>query len=113
MCPHGIVYSVKFNLRAESPRDFADLLLSWKPFPNVCIYDFPRGLVAHVYARLPDNHLFQPYVGRLAEATNENLEAAGHGKLKVQLQWLDSKLENAETNGQTCYRLYESLCSIR
>ncbi|XP_076731234.1 uncharacterized protein LOC143413016 [Maylandia zebra] len=39
LCPHGIVYSVKFNLRAESPRDFADLLLSWKHMPNVCVYD--------------------------------------------------------------------------
>ncbi|XP_039464218.1 uncharacterized protein LOC120437739 [Oreochromis aureus] len=37
LCPHGIVYSVKFNLRAESPRDFADLLLSWKHMPNVCV----------------------------------------------------------------------------
>ncbi|ROL50299.1 HMG domain-containing protein 3 [Anabarilius grahami] len=34
LCPHGVVYSIKFNLRAESPRDFADLLLSWKHIPN-------------------------------------------------------------------------------
>ncbi|XP_030269804.1 uncharacterized protein LOC115580079 isoform X2 [Sparus aurata] len=24
LCPHGVVYSLKFNLRAESPRDFTD-----------------------------------------------------------------------------------------
>ncbi|XP_077083469.1 HMG domain-containing protein 3-like [Siphateles boraxobius] len=50
LCPHGIVYSIKFNLRAESPRDFADLLLSWKHFPNVCVYDFARGLATHQFA---------------------------------------------------------------
>ncbi len=53
MCPCGIVYSIKFNLRAESPRDFADLLLSWKHFPNITIYDYPRGLVAHTNKRMP------------------------------------------------------------
>lgn len=34
-CTHGIVYSLKFNLRAESPQDFTDLLMSWKHLPNV------------------------------------------------------------------------------
>lgn len=28
LCPHGVVYSLKFNLRAESPRDFTDKLFS-------------------------------------------------------------------------------------
>ncbi|KAF7641347.1 hypothetical protein LDENG_00283880, partial [Lucifuga dentata] len=42
LCLHGIVYSLKFNLRAESPRDFADLLLSWKHLPNVCVYDYAQ-----------------------------------------------------------------------
>lgn len=99
MCPHGIVYSVKFNLRAESPRDFVDLLLSWKHLPNVCVYDFARGLVAHVNVRAPDNTVFQPFEGRLAEPTKENVEAAGHGNLKVHLPWLVDKLENLESNG--------------
>ncbi|XP_057677447.1 uncharacterized protein LOC130906813 [Corythoichthys intestinalis] len=42
LCPHAVVYSLKFNLRAESPRDFTDLLLSWKHLPNVSVYDFAR-----------------------------------------------------------------------
>lgn len=29
MCPCGVVYSLKFNMRAESPRDYVDILLSW------------------------------------------------------------------------------------
>lgn len=48
---HGVAYSVKFSLRAESPRDFADLLLSWKHLPNITVYDFARGLATH--ANLP------------------------------------------------------------
>ncbi len=55
LCPHGVVYSIKFNLRAESPRDFADLLLSWKHIPNVSIYDlheaWPRMAIC-VYLQL-------------------------------------------------------------
>ncbi|XP_041859627.1 uncharacterized protein LOC121651457 [Melanotaenia boesemani] len=99
MCPHGIVYSLKFNLRAKSPRDFADLLLSWKHLPNVCIYDFARGLVAHAKSRVPDNSPFQPFDGRLADLTEENVEAAAHGKLRVHLPWLVEKLEPSLPNG--------------
>uniref|UniRef100_A0A3B3BZI3 Uncharacterized LOC112141289 n=1 Tax=Oryzias melastigma TaxID=30732 RepID=A0A3B3BZI3_ORYME len=99
MCPHGIVYSVKFNLRAESPRDYADLLLSWKHLPNVCIYDFARGLVAHANLRFPETPPFQPFEGRLAEPTSNNVEAASHGNLKVQLPWLLEKLPDSEEYG--------------
>ncbi|CAI5656968.1 unnamed protein product [Oreochromis niloticus] len=83
LCPHGIVYSVKFNLCAESPRDFADLLLSWKHMPNVCVYDFARGLVAHTNLRVPDKLPFHPHEGRLAEPTEENVKAAQDGSLKI------------------------------
>ncbi len=47
MCPSGGVYSLKFNMRAESPRDYIDSLLSWQHLPNVTIYDFARGLATH------------------------------------------------------------------
>ncbi|RXN12373.1 hypothetical protein ROHU_029597 [Labeo rohita] len=40
MCPCGIAYSIKCNIRAGSPCDFADMLLSWKHMPNIIIYDF-------------------------------------------------------------------------
>ena len=33
-CPHGVVYVLKFVLRAESPRDYVDVLLSMKFQPN-------------------------------------------------------------------------------
>ncbi|XP_039469465.1 uncharacterized protein LOC120440656 [Oreochromis aureus] len=98
LCPHGIVYSVKFNLRAESPRDFADLLLSWKHMPNVCVYDFARGLVAHTNLRVPDKLPFHPHEGRLAEPTEENVKAAQDGSLKVNLPWLHERMDSVNEN---------------
>ncbi|XP_073681623.1 HMG domain-containing protein 3-like [Garra rufa] len=98
LCPHGIVYSIKFNIRAESPRDFADLLLSWKHLPNVCVYDFARGLAAHMNLRVPHSPPFQPYEGRLSEPTQENVRAARNGKLHVSLPWLHERVYCGEEN---------------
>ncbi|XP_054596456.1 uncharacterized protein [Nothobranchius furzeri] len=98
MCPCAVVYSIKFNLRAESPRDYADILLSWKHFPNIAIYDFARGLATHTNLREPENLPFSPHEGRLAEASNDNVKSAAEGKLKVHLPWLKSKKKDADTN---------------
>ncbi|XP_040918070.1 uncharacterized protein LOC121198193 isoform X2 [Toxotes jaculatrix] len=98
-CPHGIVYSLKFNLQTESPRDFADLLLSWKHFPNVCLYDSAHGLATHTNSRVPDNHPFHPHEGKPAAPTKENLAKAVRRKLKVSLQWLREKRERPEEDG--------------
>ena len=46
-CNHGIVYVLKFVLRAESPRDYVDLLLSMKFQPNVTIIDMANMVAAH------------------------------------------------------------------
>ncbi len=90
-CPCGVVYSVKFNIRAESPRDFADLLLSWKHFPNVSIYDFARGLATHTNLRDPETLPFSPHEGRLAEPSAVNIQLAKDSKLTVNLPWLKVK----------------------
>ena len=47
VCPHGIVYGLKFVLRAESPRDYVDILLSMKHQPTICIIDMAHMVVAH------------------------------------------------------------------
>ncbi|KAK7929809.1 hypothetical protein WMY93_006204 [Mugilogobius chulae] len=65
LCPCGIVNAVKFNLRAESPRDYADMLLSFKHFPNITVYDFARGLAAHTNLRAPVDIPFRPNEGGL------------------------------------------------
>lgn len=34
-CPHGVTYALKFFLRAESPRDHVDVILSMAHQPNI------------------------------------------------------------------------------
>ncbi|XP_042602320.1 HMG domain-containing protein 3-like isoform X2 [Cyprinus carpio] len=91
LCPCGVVYSVKCLIRAESPRDFSDMLFSWKHMPNICIYDFARGLATHSNVRRPEAMPFAPFDGRLAEDTEDNLRAALSGTLTVSLPWLNEK----------------------
>lgn len=85
-CPCGVVYSLKFNLRAESPRDSLDLLLSWKHFPNISVYDYARRLALHANRRQPG--LFAPFQGRLLNPTPENIKQASEGKVHVSMPWL-------------------------
>ncbi|KAG1960380.1 hypothetical protein F2P79_006272 [Pimephales promelas] len=87
MRPCRIVYSIKCCLRAESPRDFADLL-SWKHMPNVVIYDFARGLATHSNLRYPETLTFTPHEGCLADPKDGNIKIAKEGKLKISLPWL-------------------------
>ncbi|XP_073789693.1 uncharacterized protein isoform X1 [Danio rerio] len=94
MCPCGIVYSIKCNLQAESPRDFADMLLSWKHLPNVVIYDFARGLSTHTNLRQPIT--FTPFEGRLLEPTTENIAKAKSEKLQGTLPWLTAKKQSPD-----------------
>lgn len=95
-CPCAVVYGLKFNLRAESPRDYADLLLSMRHLPNVCVYDFARGLAAHTNRRQPQT--FKPHEGRLMEATEANLVAAKSGQA-VSLPWLLTKKSSEDPGG--------------
>ncbi|KAL2097808.1 hypothetical protein ACEWY4_007015 [Coilia grayii] len=96
-CGHAVVYAVKFNVRAESPRDFADLLMSMKHFPNVTLYDFARGLATHANIREPGT--FRPHEGRLLEPTLGNVALATSGQMEVDLPWLHQKKEDPDLNG--------------
>ncbi|XP_067274638.1 uncharacterized protein [Pseudorasbora parva] len=114
MCPCGIVYSLKCNLRAASPRDFADLLLSWQHIPNVIIYDFAQGLATHTNLRETEKVHFSPFEGRLVEPTQANIDLAKRGQLKVSLPWLSDKMEMTDplshpvTGSSDHYVLHES-----
>ncbi|XP_057712976.1 uncharacterized protein LOC130929649 isoform X2 [Corythoichthys intestinalis] len=99
LCPHAVVYSLKFNLRAESPRDFTDLLLSWKHLPNVSVYDFARGLTTHANLRLPNALPFRPHEGRLAASLSDNISKAQQKKLKISLPWLTEKSQTPQKHG--------------
>ncbi|KAK7133382.1 hypothetical protein R3I94_015303 [Phoxinus phoxinus] len=99
MCPCGIVYSLKCNLRAASPRDFADLLLSWQHMPNVMIYDFAQSLATHTNRRAPKKLPISPFGGLLVEPTQAHIELAKCGQLRVSLPWLDEKMEMTDPHG--------------
>ena len=46
-CPHGLVYYVKFLLRAESCRDYVDGYLSMAYLPNVVVVDMTHIVAKH------------------------------------------------------------------
>ena len=71
-CPHGIVYAVNNLLRAESPRDIRDIILSMRYPPNIVISDIPHMVAAHVNKRSPN--FFNPNAGRVTEPTEENIK---------------------------------------
>ena len=112
-CPCAVVYGVKFNLRAESPRDFADLLLSMKHFPNVTLYDFARGLATHTNVREPQSLPFSPHERRLLDPTDDNISLASADKVKVSLPWLPTKkpvpdeIGHPMTGSSEHYALYD------
>ncbi|KAJ8376450.1 hypothetical protein SKAU_G00070300 [Synaphobranchus kaupii] len=99
MCPCGIVYSVKCNLRAESPSDFTDMLLSWTHMPNVVLYDFAQSLATHTNLRVPEAMPFRPHEGCLMAPTAENIKLAQEGKLRVSLPWLERMEVKENANG--------------
>ncbi|XP_043076521.1 uncharacterized protein LOC122325547 [Puntigrus tetrazona] len=99
MCPCGIVYSLKCSLRAESPQDFADLLLSWHHMPNIVIYDFAQALAKHTNLRASEKLPFSPFEGCLVEPTQANKELARRGQLEVPLPWLDENSRQADPHG--------------
>ena len=81
-----VVYCLKFVLRGESPRDYADLLRSLKFPPSISICDIPERLASHVNNCVPG--FFSPHDGRLFPITESNLSAAEQGVLEKRLPWI-------------------------
>ncbi|XP_077862074.1 uncharacterized protein LOC144343260, partial [Saccoglossus kowalevskii] len=88
-CPHKVVYALKFLIRAESPRDHVDLLMSFHKQPSVLIVDMAHMVARHGNSRKAD--LFHPNEGRVAAVTPENIKLSNDGLLKVHLPWLNTK----------------------
>ena len=81
-----MTYATKFLLRGESPRDYSDILRSFKHVPTVNVVDF-----AHMVARITNRLVpgfFSPYEGRLTETEPRYIEAAQQKRLKVSLPYL-------------------------
>ena len=97
-CPHGIVYAIKHILKAESPRDIGDILLSLKHPPNIAICDIPHMLAANTNKRCAG--FFSPHQGRVLEPTDENVKLAKEKKLEPVSwgDWLDRRFNVASSH---------------
>eukprot|EP00112_Aurelia_sp_Birch-Aquarium-sp1_P013996 Seg2997.2 transcript_id=Seg2997.2/GoldUCD/mRNA.D3Y31 product="HMG domain-containing protein 3" protein_id=Seg2997.2/GoldUCD/D3Y31 len=87
-CQHGVIYAVKFLLRAESPRDYIDILRGLKHQPNVFVNDMAHMVAAHGNRHHAD--IFRPFEGRVAEANPENVASASDGSFQVSFPWLNN-----------------------
>ena len=76
-CIHGIVYSFKCLLKAESPHVKENILLSMKHPPNIVISDVPQMLAAHINKRNPNF-----FAGRVADPSEENIKAVQEGRFQ-------------------------------
>ncbi|KAJ8023112.1 HMG domain-containing protein 3 [Holothuria leucospilota] len=97
VCPHGIVYAIKFLLRAESPRDIVDLVQSMKHTPNVVVVDMANMVAAHGNKRFPG--MFHPHNGMLAEPSSDNLRLVKSDDFVVNLPWIAEHKERHDTSG--------------
>ena len=104
-CPHGIVYYLKFLLRAESCRDYVDGLLSLKHQPNIVIVDMVHIVANHANnTRKEDNirygkadeevRLFFPYEGRVTSSNDsESIRLSKENLLEVNFPWMSTTNE--------------------
>ncbi|XP_028417462.1 uncharacterized protein LOC114541858 [Dendronephthya gigantea] len=93
-CPHNRIYAIKFVLRSEGPRDYSDLLRSFKYPPTFNVSDIPQRL-AHLMNRLEPG-FFNPNEGKPFPSSDENIRLATDGKLKKHFPWWTcSALTNA------------------
>lgn len=72
-CPHLVIYCLKFVLRGESPRDYADILRSLKYPPNINISDIPHRFARHTNNTVPG--FFNPNDGRLFPPNESNIRS--------------------------------------
>ena len=98
-CQHGVIYALKFVLRAESPRDYIDLILSMAHQPNIVVSDMANMLVAHGQKRNRD--MFNPDNGMVVAPIKENVQEALEGRLEVSLPRLNDNHRNGDDKCST------------
>ena len=69
------MYAIKIVLQAESVRDYADLLASFKEMPNIVVTDIAPRLAAHMNLSFPETVIFSKWGGK---------------RLTVSLKWLEA-----------------------
>jgi hypothetical protein len=110
VCPCGVVYAMDVILRSESVRDYVDILLSFKHPPNIFIYDYAPMLAKHANLRTPEAPLFQPFEGRLAECSTQNINDAKKSALQVNLPWIVHRKCPPDTDGHPVTGCNERFC---
>ena len=99
-CLHGVVYCLKFLLRAESCRDYVDGCLSMSNLPNVFVANMAQIVAKHANRsrrediekyNKEDNEgkRFRPYDGRAANLEiKDNVKNANDGTLSDSYPWM-------------------------
>ena len=85
--PRGVIYALKFVLRAKSLRDYVDLILSMAHQPNIIVSDMANMLVAHGNKRKKD--MFHPFNGTVAKPTQSNVQKALDGDFEISTPWIE------------------------
>jgi len=88
--PHMVVYCIKFIPQGESPRDYVDMLWSFKYPPSISISDIPQRLAAHANSTI--SRFFRPNEGRLFLPTEDNINPAKEESLILNLPWVQGAL---------------------
>ena len=89
LCGHygGVLYAIKFVVRAESPREYVDIILSMNHQPNIGLIDKANLVAAHGHNR--QFGLFSPHNGMLLEPPTRNMESPSAQVLNVDLSGLE------------------------
>ena len=77
-CQHGGAYDLKFNLRAESSRDYMDGWLSLTYIPNIVVFDMAHTVTKYATSIRKDDakyygkgdkedNIFNPFNGRVTD----------------------------------------------
>ena len=108
-CPHGICYGLKWLLRHEGPRDHVDMIMNLAAVPNVVVVDMANMVVVH--ARNRGYNVFQPFDGRVAECTPDNIQKARDGKLEVDWPWFPNGPESDTNDKVTITDEEQTICN--
>ena len=110
-CQHGIVYYLKFILRAESPRDYVDGLLSLAYIPNIVVVDMAHIVAKHAtssrkgdakyYGKYDkEGNIFNPFNGRVADPEDQDIvQMANYNNIHVSFPWI---AKQEQQKNKTC-----------
>ena len=110
---HGTVYYLKFILRAESPRDYVDDLLSFAYIPNIVVPDMAHIVAKHstrtsnrkddakYYGKGDkEGNIFNPFNCRVADPEHQDIVQMANGNNHhVSFPWI---AKQEQQKNKTC-----------